>query len=101
MIELTPEWVLSRLCDEWFADGNGIATVRTTDIYNSEWIYLALDTLNIKWELFEAEIDSQYYYDFEFQIEDIKEECPDLYLDLIDENTKWFRNSHKGDVELN
>ena len=101
MIELTPEWVLTLLSDVFFADGNGKATVRTTEMYNSEWINLALDTLKIKWELFESEIEFDYYYDFEFQIEDIKEECPSLYRKLTDENIRRFQNTHKRDVGLN
>lgn len=101
MIELTPEWVLTSLSDYWFADGNGKATVRTTEMYNSDWISLALDTLKIDWELIEFEIDFVYHYDFEFQIEDIKDGCPYLYKDLVEENIKSFIFSHKRDVGLN
>ena len=101
MIELTPERVLTLLSDVCFADGNGKATVRTTEMDNSKWINLALDTLKIKWELLEFEIEFDYYYDFEFQIGDIKAECPNLYRKLIDENIKLFQNTHKGDVGLN
>lgn len=96
MIELTPEWVLNELPDSLYANGKGKGEVFTEDIVSSRWIKLALNTLDIPF------IEEEYYDDkdvwtsaFEFQIEDIKEECPSFYkrmkeMDLW--NSKFLYN---------
>ncbi len=87
MIELTPDWVLKNLSDHWYADGNGYAVISVvTENFSTAWIELALDTLDIEWEVGEHFIDGINYSDYVFDIEDIKEDCPEYYEELIEDN---------------
>lgn len=86
-IKLTPEWVLEKLSDSVYVDGDGKVTL-TIDMMisfsNCYWITLALDTLEIKYEEDEYEIEGDndsFMIDYSFDLEDIKEECPNLYKD--------------------
>ena len=86
MIELTPEWVLKNLSDHWFALGEGYAVIAVSDEFSAAWIELALDTLDIEWEVEEHFIDGVIYSQYDFDIEELKEECPEFYEELIEEN---------------
>ena len=87
-IEIFPEWILDKSTVTHHADGRGNITIRADTVSDSRWIDLALDTLGIKYEAFIAGYDpdaaKQYFaVQWEFKIEDIKTECPNLYKKWI------------------
>ena len=96
MIELTPEWVLMNLSDYWFTDGDGLAFISLYEINKSKTlIELALNTLDIEWEMDiqniecemdEASIDDLIEFLYVFEIEDIKDLCPEFYEKLVKDN---------------
>jgi hypothetical protein len=93
-IEITPEWILKALPMEHIALGQGKIIIVIPDINDYPWIELALDTIGVKYqcEIFDNLPDQGedvfLSIQYEFRIEDIKEECPILYaewkkIDLI------------------
>ncbi len=87
MIELTPEWVLKNMSDHWFTDGEGFAIISTTKSSSRAWVELALDTLDIEWEVEEVFYDEENHFQYVFDIEDVIEECPEFYEELIEDNS--------------
>ena len=80
IIELTPEWVLEKLPDTSYADGEGKISLCTGSLTNADFIELALDTLNISYETYDFVDDGdELVFGFDLRIEDIKEECPTLH----------------------
>jgi hypothetical protein len=102
MIELTPEWVLRSLGDDWYTDGFGKAFVTTTKIHYVSWIELALDTLEIEWNISENidEFDDYRIY-FEFRIQDIKNQCSDFFEELNEDNSLRFKQKNENGFGLN
>jgi hypothetical protein len=81
-IEITPEWVLTEIPQSLYADGNGNISVDTDNVTDVKWIKLALDTLYIPYEEKSYGDDNNVFFDFEFWIEDIKDNCPALYKSM-------------------
>ena len=88
-IEITAEWVLDEFTIYHYADGNGYITIMTDSMSNSLWIDLVLNTLNInyKWDMEDNDPTDdepllfEIYYSF--KIEEIKDDCPNLYAQWI------------------
>ena len=83
-IELNPEWILDKLAVTHYADGKGNITITTDSVSDSRWIDLALDTLGVKYEThcvgYDPDPEKQYFeVQWEFKVEDIKTECPNLF----------------------
>jgi len=79
-IKLTPEWVLNKLPHTHYADGNGNISVYTGDATDANFIELALDTLQIHYEIYDYVDDNKdFVFGIDFRIEDIEVECPSLY----------------------
>lgn len=99
ILELTPEWVLEKLPDASYADGNGNISVYADDATNANFIELALDSLHINYESYDYLDDNDdFVFGFDFRIEDIKEECPSFYefMKEIDNNNLIHRNLSKN-----
>lgn len=97
-IELTPEWILSELSQSLYADGKGTACIDTDSASDASWIKLALNTLLIPFEEKEYGDNDMTFIDFEFNINDIKDNCPNLYEKMKDMDTK---NKIYNDLNLN
>ncbi len=83
-IEISPEWILDKLTVTHHADGEGNITISADSVSDSHWIDLALDTLKIKYKTvtvgYDPDTEKQYFeVQWEFKIENIKTECPNLY----------------------
>ena len=101
VIELTPEWILMNLSDNWFTDGDGLAFISLFESNSSKaWIALALDTLDIEWEMHEVSIDQEIEFDYLFEIEDIKDLCPEFYEILVKDNIEAQSYYKKSDQKL-
>ena len=97
-IELTPEWVLNELPISHYADGNGVGSIDTDSASDACWIKLALNTLLIPYEEQEYGDFDMTFIDFEFNINDIKDNCPNLYIKMKDMDAK---NKIYKDLNLN
>lgn len=97
-IELNPEWVLSELPKSHYADGSGNVSIDTDSASDASWIKLALNTLLIPYEEKEYGDDDMTFIDFEFNINDIKDNCPNLYKKMKDMDAK---NKIYKDLNLN
>jgi hypothetical protein len=93
-IEITPEWILENLSTNLDCK-NGRVLISCNDNYH--WIKLAFDTLEILYSedeyIDEDTIDDdieKFEIQFNFILEDIREECPNLYehLKKLNENNK-------------
>lgn len=91
-IEIRPEWILEQCPHTVQPNGKGNIMISTDNVSLSLWIDLALDILDIEYESSTVGYDpnpkKQYLeVQWEFRIEDIKEECPTLYKEwkLMDE----------------
>lgn len=78
------EWVLDKLSVTQKADGYGNITICSESKSDFHWIEMVLQTLGIEYESCCVGCDvfnySQYYeVEWKFRIEDVKEDCPDLY----------------------
>lgn len=87
-IEISPEWILDKLSVTQQADGYGNITICSDSVSDSHLIKLALSTLGIKFESCcvgcDTNPDAQYSeVEWKFNIEAIKNDCPNLY-------TKWI-----------
>lgn len=98
LIELTPEWILSELSQSLYADGKGTVCIDTDNTSNACWIKLALNTLLIPYEEKEYGDNDTTFIDFEFNINDLKETCPNLYKIMKDMDAK---NKIYKDLNLN
>jgi hypothetical protein len=94
-IEINPEWVLSELPQSLYADGNGNVSLYTENASDASWIKLALNTLCIPFEENEYGDDDVIFIDIEFNINDIKENCPTLYKSMkeLDTKNKIYKNT--------
>jgi hypothetical protein len=82
-LNLTPEWVLERLPDTSYADGDGKVSVYTDDATDANFIELALDSLRISYEAYDYLDDNDdLVFGFDFRIEDIEEECPTFFQSM-------------------
>jgi hypothetical protein len=98
-IIMTPEWVLQKLTDSSYADGDGKISFYTSSLTNVFFIELALDTLNISYEFIEFYDDNdEVVCGFEFRIEYIQVECPTLYKTMkeLDLSNFMHKNSTKN-----
>ena len=100
LVKLKPEWILKNLSDTYYADGYGKATIETYSIENRIWIELALDSLEIGYychEEFDSSLGLVGDFIFEFDMFDIKDECPELYQEMVESNTSmWETESGKS-----
>lgn len=95
-IELTPEWVLCKLSHTQHADGEGNISVYTGNASDANWIELALKSLSIEYEVYDyLGDDGLFYFSFDFKIEDIQVDCPNLYRSL-----KELQNSNMRHKQL-
>ncbi len=79
LIELTPEWVLDKISDGMYANGKGVMGVLAHSSQNINWISLAIDTLQIPFKVSHHGYLNDPKIIYEFKIEDIKKDCPDIY----------------------
>ena len=93
-IEITPEWILSELPQSLYADGNGIVSIDTDNPSVASWIKLALNTLCIPFEENEYGDAINVFIDIEFNINDIKENCPTLYNRMKELDANNLTNKH-------
>ena len=87
-IEVTPEWVLNELPQSYYSDGNGNVSVDSDIKTNAKWIELALNRLHIPYTQNEYGDAINLFFDFEFKLEDIRNECPTLYKKIKDMDVK-------------
>lgn len=83
-IEISPEWVLDKLSITHQPDGKGNITICSDTVSDSHWIDLAFETLGVKYETrtvgYDPDPKKQYFeVQWEFKIEAVKEDCPNLY----------------------
>jgi hypothetical protein len=99
ILELTPEWVLDKLLQTSYKDGDGNISVYTDDATDANYIELALDSLHIKYEAYDYLDDNHdFVYGFDFRIEDVKEECPSFYESMkeLDRDNLNYKNLIKN-----
>ena len=83
IIQVAPEWVLTELAESRFPSEDGNVMVYTLEPSNVAWIKLALDTLNISYDINDYDhCDNRVLWGFDFSIEGLKSECPTLYKRL-------------------
>lgn len=82
----TPEWILENMGDSWFANGNGMGIVSTTEKFTRVWIEYAFYTLDIGCGRAEYLINSFERIDYFFSLDDIKDSCPEFYEKLLEDN---------------
>ncbi len=96
---MTPEWVLQKLPDSAYADGDGNIMLWTGSQTSFSFIMLALDTLDIIYEIHDfLEDNDEVVFGFEFRLKDIQVECPILYKTMreMDLNNFIHKNSNKN-----
>jgi hypothetical protein len=99
ILELTPEWVLDKLSQTSYADGDGNISVYTDDATDANYIELALDYLQINYEAYDyLDGNDDFVFVFDFRIEDVKEECPSFYKSMkeLDINKLNYKNLIKN-----
>jgi hypothetical protein len=89
MIELTPEQILQSIGRKFIVDRDGHAHKFANEGKDSHRIESALDTLNIKWGIYNCL--GYNMFKFEFAIEDIKVDCPILYKELIEQYSELLK----------
>ena len=78
-IYITPEWIIMEFPHKSYNIDKGLVTMKIST-YDTYWVILALDTLEIEYTYNEYTTnDGIVYASIEFYIEDIKESCPTLY----------------------
>lgn len=96
-IELTADWILERFSCGKYADGrgNGTLIILEDELTNYFFIELAFEQMGIEYEANDYSDDNGENVEthFEFEIEDIKEDCPKLYKSLSELN---YNNSIAG-----
>ena len=97
-IELNPEWVLNELPISCYANGSGFVSLDTDNSTDASWIKLALNTLFITYTENEYGEDNKIFFDIEFRIEDLLQECPTLYKKMKEMDAK---NKIYKDLNLN
>ncbi len=94
-IEITPEWALTAIPQSHYAcDGN--ISIDTDNVTDVKWIKLALNTLCIPYEEKSYGDDNNVFFDIEFRIEDIKNDCPALYKSMkeMDAKNKIYKQTN-------
>ena len=87
MIELTPEQVLQSIGRKFIVGRDCHAHKFSNAGEDSLRIESALNTLNIKWGLYNCL--GYNMFKFEFAIDDIKYVCPILYKELIEQYSEY------------
>ena len=85
IIGITAEWILGTFPISWSADGNGNMSLFTDSYSDSHWIELALDSMGVYYESYylgDDDIETDEVW-FEFELEAIKDECPNLYKEWL------------------
>ncbi|NMC34500.1 MAG: hypothetical protein GYA36_18925 [Veillonellaceae bacterium] len=84
-LEITTEWIFGTFPISFHADGNGTMTITTDSFSDSKWIELALDSIHICYKAYEIEDDESEVIEmcWEFRLEAIKNDCPNLYYDWL------------------
>jgi hypothetical protein len=79
-VELSCEWILDKLAFTHFSEGNGVGWIEA-DGMEIMFVELALKTLGIEYteDEYINEHTDEFYMQYKFKIEDIKDECPNLY----------------------
>jgi hypothetical protein len=96
IIQVTPEWVLTELAESHFPSGDGNVMACTLEPSNVSWIKLALDTLNISYEINDYDHgDNRVLWGLNFCIDGIKSECPTLYKRLKKMNEEYMNETYK------
>jgi hypothetical protein len=92
-IEVAPEWFLTELPHMHVADGKGNMSFFTDSVTDVRWIRLALSTLGIKVREYDKGDDHTVSFGFDVKIDDIKADCPELYLEWnqLDEDVRYDR----------
>jgi hypothetical protein len=98
LIELNPEWILNEIPISHYADGNGNISIDTDSSTDAKWLMLALNTLCIPYQEDDFGDGDTNYFGFNFRIEDIKKDCPTLYICLKEMDAK---NKIYKDLNLN
>jgi len=99
--KLTPEWVLENLPDMMYADGNGIITLSTEKTTDDHLMRLALNTLKIPYKEFKNVNMEDISIWYEFKIDDIKIDCPSLYLEMMEMNSPSLEYKLNRNIDLN
>jgi len=94
-VELTVDWILDNFVGQWC--GGKVNNERPcvcvySDIENS-FVELAFETMEIDYDYNEYlnEDEKGFWYTYEFDLEDIKEDAPIFYKHFID----WYESSEK------
>lgn len=87
-IEITPEWVLNELPISHYADGSGNVSVDTDTKANAKWIESALNHLCIPYTQNEYGDVLNIFFDFEFKLDDLRKDCPNLYIRMKELDAK-------------
>lgn len=84
-IEITAEWILENFPVSTYADGLGNVTIHTVNISDSNWIELALESMDIFYETYDTEDWENEIFEifYEFRLESIKDDCPNLYKEWL------------------
>ncbi len=78
--ELTPDWLLSNFCEDFYMLDDGQSFIFVDDIRDRAWIALAFEILGVACEGYVDEEETKIpVFIFSFQIEDVKNECPIFY----------------------
>ena len=95
-LQLNPEWILTELPQSKYADGNGVISVDTDSLTDAKWIKLALETPYIPFEENEYGVGETMFIDMEFNIDDLKQDCPILYKSMkdMDAKNKIYRHTN-------
>jgi len=93
-IELTSEWILNEIPISHYADGDGNVSLDTDSITNAKLIELALKSSCIPYTQNEYCDAINIFFDFEFKLEDIRSECPNLYKKMreLDAKNNIYKN---------
>jgi hypothetical protein len=94
-MELNPEWILNELPQSHYANGGGVVSLDTDSATDAKWITLALNTLSIPYEENEYGDGDMTFIDIEFNLEDLRTDCPTLYKKMkeMDTKNKIYKNT--------
>lgn len=82
-IKITPDWILTELPHKRIEIVNGKICILKVSSMDACWFNLALTTLNIEFKQTKTLDEDRYVYEiFEIRIEDVRDNCPSLYVRL-------------------